>query len=179
MFVDVERDVVAWFVEHDVVGLLAAYYYATAHYVVTAVVLGWLYRRRASLYPRARQILIGSTLVALVAYLLMPTAPPRLVGFPDLMAMHADSGWWGEAASAPQGVGWMTNQLAAFPSMHAGWSLWVALAVTAATTHRALRAAARGTRGPDRDRRRRHRQPLAARRPRRLGHRPPGVANNG
>lgn len=141
LLLDVERDVVGWFVGHDVIGLLAAYYYAGAHYLLTAVVLGWLYRRRAELYPRARQTLVGSTLVALVAYLLMPTAPPRLVGYADLMALHADSGWWGEAASAPQGMGWLTNQLAAFPSMHAGWALWVALAVAAATTNRTLRAA--------------------------------------
>jgi hypothetical protein len=136
---DVEPSVVAWFVDHDVVGLLASYYYASAHYVVTAIVLLWLYRRRASLYPRARQTLVASTLVALVGYLLMPTAPPRLLGFPDLMAHHADQGWWGQAASAPQGMGWLTNQLAAFPSMHAGWALWVALAITAATASRALR----------------------------------------
>ena len=141
LLLDVERDVVGWFVNHDVAGLLAAYYYATAHYLVTAVVLGWLYRRRASLYPRARQILVASTLVALVGYLLMPTAPPRLVGYADLMALHSDSGWWGEAASAPQGMGWLTNQLAAFPSMHAGWALWVALSVMAATTNRTLRTA--------------------------------------
>lgn len=141
LLLDVERGVVGWFADHEVAGLMAAYYYASAHYLVTAVVLGWLYRRRASLYPRARQILVGSTLVALVGYLLMPTAPPRLVGYPDLMAMYGDSGWWGEAASAPQGLGWLTNQLAAYPSMHAGWALWVALAVMAATTNRALRAA--------------------------------------
>ena len=142
LLLDLERTVVSWFVDHDGVGLLAAYYYASAHYVVTAIALFWLYRRRASTYARARQTLVGSTLVALAAYLLMPTAPPRLVGYPDLMAVHADGGWWGEAASAPQGLGWMTNQLAAFPSMHAGWALWVALAVTAATASRGLRAAA-------------------------------------
>ncbi|WP_051204268.1 MULTISPECIES: phosphatase PAP2 family protein [Nocardioides] len=140
LLLDLERTAVGWFVDHDVAGLLAAYYYATAHYVGTAVVLGWLYRRRAALYPRARQVLVASTLVALVGYLLMPTAPPRLVGYADLMALHADSGWWGEAASAPQGMGWLTNQLAAFPSMHAGWALWVALAISAATTHRGLRS---------------------------------------
>ncbi len=99
----------------------------------------WLYRRRQSLYPRVRQTLVGSTLAALVAYLLMPIAPPRLVDSPDLMALHSDRGWWGEAASAPQGLGWMTNQLAAFPSMHAGWALWVALAITTATASRTLR----------------------------------------
>lgn len=141
MLLDVERAVVAWFAAHDDAGLTAAYYYAIAHYVVTAAALGWLYLTRESLYPRARQTLVASTLVALAGYLLMPTAPPRLVGFPDLMAVHADSGWWGEAASAPQGLGWMTNQLAAFPSMHAGWALWVALAISAATASRALRIA--------------------------------------
>ncbi len=169
LFLDVERDVVSWFVSHDVAGLLAAYYYATAHYLVTAVVLLWLYRRRAELYPRARQVLIGSTLVALVGYLLMPTAPPRLVGYADLMAMHAGSGWWGEAASAPQGMGWMTNQLAAFPSMHAGWALWVALAVMASHDQPLVARGRLGPRPPDRGRRRRHRQPLAARRRRRVG----------
>ena len=46
MLLDVERAIVSWFVDHDAVGLLAAYYYASAHYVVTAVVLVWLYLRR-------------------------------------------------------------------------------------------------------------------------------------
>jgi len=32
----------------------------------------------------------------------------------------------------------MTNQLAAFPSLHAGWALWVALAITAATASRRI-----------------------------------------
>lgn len=138
---DFERDVVGWFVDHDVAGLLVAYYYASAHYLLTAAVLVWLFRRRTELYPHARRALVGGTLLALFAYLLMPTAPPRLMAYADLMALHAESGWWGEAASAPQGLGWMTNQLAAFPSMHAGWSLWVALVVAAATTNRMLRAA--------------------------------------
>ena len=33
----------------------------------------------------------------------------------------------------------MTNELAAMPSMHAGWALWVALAVHLLTTSRLLR----------------------------------------
>ena len=31
--------------------------------------------------------------------------------------------------AAPRGLGGLTNELAAFPSLHAGWSLWVALAL--------------------------------------------------
>lgn len=124
---DVERALNTWLVQHPGIGLAASYYYASAHYVVTAVVLARWWRRRKQ-YGPARTALVLATVLALVAYLLVPTAPPRLLdGWTDLMAVHAGSGWWGEAASAPQGLGWMTNQLAAFPSMHAGWALWVAL----------------------------------------------------
>ena len=59
-------------------------------------------------------------------------------GYADLLAVHSAAGWWGGEASAPQGLGWATNQLAAFPSMHAGWALWVALAVAHVSQRRAL-----------------------------------------
>jgi hypothetical protein len=135
---DVEQPLNQWLVEHDLLGTLAAFQYAAAHYVVTLAVLVWLLLRRPAAYVPARRALVLATFVALLAYLALPTAPPRLLdGWTDLMALHADVGWWGEAASAPQGMGWLTNQLAAFPSMHAGWALWVALAVQSATRSRA------------------------------------------
>jgi hypothetical protein len=134
---DVELDVNRWFHAQDLVGLLSSFYYAGAHYVVTLAVLVWLYHRRPRLYVPARQALVAATFVALAVYLLMPTAPPRLVeGYTDLMSVNSASGWWGGEASAPQGLGWLTNQLAAFPSMHAGWALWVALVVRLATRSR-------------------------------------------
>ena len=140
---DVEVALNGWFLGNDVLGMLGAFYYAAAHYVVTAVVLIWLFRRRPFHYGPARRALLVATVIALVGYLLLPTAPPRMVeGYTDLMVVHAEIGWWGEAASAPQGLGWMTNQLAAFPSMHAGWALWVALAVRQATSSRAVRTLA-------------------------------------
>ena len=110
--------------------MAASFYYAGAHYLLTLVVVVWLFRRHRAAYGPARLALVGSTGVALLAYLAMPTAPPRLMeGWTDLLAVHSAAGWWGGEASAPQGLGWLTNQLAAFPSMHAGWALWVALAV--------------------------------------------------
>ena len=60
--------------------LFGSFWYATAHYVVTAVVLVWLYRRGAEAYVPARRALLVGTIIALVAYLLLPTAPPRLFG---------------------------------------------------------------------------------------------------
>jgi PAP2 superfamily len=40
------------------------------------------------------------------------------------MAQYSDYGWWGGEASAPRGLGGMTNQYAAMPSLHCGWALW-------------------------------------------------------
>jgi membrane-associated phospholipid phosphatase len=56
-----------------------------------------------------------------------------LSGFTDIMSLHAADGWWSTDASAPKGMGQLTNELAAFPSLHAGWALWVALVVRRTT----------------------------------------------
>ena len=106
------------------------YWYCALHYLVTPVVLGWLYfRRPGSLRPgpqrdRAR---VG---LGLVGYLAFPTAPPRLMGgaYVDSLARYAHFGWWAEHASAPAGLGGLTNELAAMPSLHVGWAVWVAWA---------------------------------------------------
>jgi membrane-associated phospholipid phosphatase len=117
-----------------VLGIGGSYYYATAHYVVTAVVLLWLHHRGRAAYVPARNGLIAATVLGLVGYLLFPTAPPRLTGLGhiDVLKEYAASGWWGGSASAPRGFGQYTNELAAMPSLHAGWALWVLLALTAA-----------------------------------------------
>ncbi|MBO0727914.1 MAG: phosphatase PAP2 family protein, partial [Acidimicrobiaceae bacterium] len=128
------------FIAHDWLGTFGSYWYATGHYAVTAAVLVWLYRWHGAAYPSARTTLALATVAALACYLLVPTAPPRFVdGFSDVLSLHANAGWWGAEASAPRGLGPMTNQLAAFPSMHAGWALWVALAVTGVSRSRVAR----------------------------------------
>jgi PAP2 superfamily len=132
-----------WLVGHDLVGILACYWYATAHYLVTLVVLIWLFRKGVQAYVPARWVLVVSCLIALACYLLLPTAPPRLSGgFVDVMSLHSKDGWWGADASAPKGMGDLTNELAAFPSLHAGWALWVALVVRRNTRTRWVRGLA-------------------------------------
>lgn len=119
-----------WFVAHAWAAVPACYWYAAAHYVVTLVVLVWLYRRGPAHYTPARWALVVASLIALACYLLLPTAPPRMTGgYVDVLSLHSGAGWWGAEASAPKGMGGLTNQLAAFPSLHAGWALWVALVV--------------------------------------------------
>jgi hypothetical protein len=138
---DWEQPINAFFVRHDTLGLFASYWYSTAHYIVTLVVLVWLYLRHRSHYVTLRRALVVATLLALGLYLLLPTAPPRFVGgFVDVLNLHSAQGWWGADASAPRGLGHLTNELAAFPSLHAGWSLWVAIAICEITRNRALRA---------------------------------------
>jgi len=130
LHLDWEHALNNWFVAHDWAGVGADYWYAAAHYVVTLWVLVWLYRKGAQHYAPARWALVVSCVLGLACYLLLPTAPPRLTGgYIDVLSMHAADGWWSTDASAPKGMGGLTNELAAFPSLHAGWALWVALVV--------------------------------------------------
>ncbi|MEV6568218.1 phosphatase PAP2 family protein [Streptomyces kronopolitis] len=103
------------------------YYYATLHFVVTIGVLIWLYRWHPGRYAAARLALFATTGVALLGYYFFPLAPPRLMaggGFVDTLIVH---GTWGSMASG--NLASMSNQYAAMPSMHIGWSLWCGLTI--------------------------------------------------
>ncbi|MEU4088615.1 phosphatase PAP2 family protein [Streptomyces aureus] len=105
------------------------YYYATLHFVVTLSVLVWLYRCHPGRYAAARLVLFATTVVALVGYYFFPLAPPRLMTgstFVDTVAIHET---WGSMASGD--LKHMSNQYAAMPSMHIGWSLWCGLSLFA------------------------------------------------
>ena len=105
------------------------YYYATLHFVVTIAVLVWLYRRHPGRYAATRLVLFATTGTALLGYYLFPLAPPRLMddgGFIDTVVVHRT---WGSMASGD--LAEMSNQYAAMPSMHIGWSLWCGLTIAA------------------------------------------------
>lgn len=141
LHLDVERAAIAWLLTSPALTVAAAYAYAALHYTVTPAVLVWLYRRRPEHYRGARSVLLVATCLALVGYWLMPTAPPRLLSpaFPDVLAATAQWGWWGADASAPRGLGSLTNTYAAMPSMHVGWALWCGLVLVVHSRRRALR----------------------------------------
>ena len=120
-----EQSLNAWVSTHEVLAVPADYMYATLHYVVTPIVLVWMWRSHREAYPRARTTLMVATILALIGFSLLPVAPPRMLpGFVDTMAQYAGAGWWSTDASAPRGVGSFTNQFAAMPSLHVGWALW-------------------------------------------------------
>lgn len=131
------------FAHHAVLGIPADFAYASLHYLVTPAVLVWLWRRRTAHYRLARTWLMISTLMGLVGFTVLPTAPPRLLGgghgFIDTMAQYSSYGWWGTDASAPRGLGHLTNQYAAMPSLHVGWALWCGLILFSLGRHRLVR----------------------------------------
>ncbi|MFE7036014.1 phosphatase PAP2 family protein [Streptomyces sp. NPDC057621] len=105
------------------------YYYATLHFVVTIGVLVWLYRSHPGRYAATRTVVFATTGVALIGYYLYPLAPPRLMtgnDFIDTVVVHQT---WGSMASGD--LKSMSNQYAAMPSMHIGWSLWCGLTIFA------------------------------------------------
>lgn len=109
-------------------GIPADYVYASLHYLVTPAVLIWIWRCHHAHYQVLRSWLMASTVIGLFGFILFPTCPPRLLdaaqGFTDTMAEYGEYGWWGAEASAPQGLGGLTNEYAAMPSLHVGWALW-------------------------------------------------------
>lgn len=126
-------------------GVPADFWYASLHYLVTPVLLVWLFRSRAVHYRAARTWLMTSTFIGLIGFTLLPTCPPRLLsaghGFVDTMAQYSSYGWWGGDASAPRGLGGMTNQYAAMPSLHVGWALWCGVMLWRFGGTRAMKAA--------------------------------------
>ncbi|MFJ8195920.1 phosphatase PAP2 family protein [Streptomyces sp. NPDC096152] len=108
------------------------YYYATLHFVVTVGVLLWLYRSHPGRYAATRLVLFATTGIALLGYYLYPLAPPRLMNggrFVDTVQVHHT---WGSMASGD--LKHMSNQYAAMPSMHIGWSMWCGLTIFALAT---------------------------------------------
>ncbi|MEP7055066.1 MAG: phosphatase PAP2 family protein [Actinomycetota bacterium] len=106
---------------------LANYWYAIAHFVVAVGVLIWIYRRHPLQYRGLRTVLYSTNLMALFGYAFYELAPPRMltqVGFVDTVVKFHTWGSWGSG-----GVASVSNQFAAMPSMHVGWSVWSAIAL--------------------------------------------------
>jgi PAP2 superfamily protein len=128
-------------------------YYGLGHFVVTATALVVMYRRHAHRYRLWRNTLAFTTLLALVGFASFALMPPRLMDDPgiyggcqvyaqgesrvDVDAGEAPCDKWGFVDTVAEYGGWasfgseemskVSNQFAAMPSMHIGWSTWCAL----------------------------------------------------
>jgi PAP2 superfamily len=109
--------------------------YLTLHLAVTAGVLVWLHHRRPAAFSFARTTLLLASVLALLGFLVYPTAPPRLagVGIADTVSNgHVDLNR-GLVSS-------LYNPYAAVPSMHIGYALIVATSLLRHGRHLLVRA---------------------------------------
>ncbi|MFC5182089.1 phosphatase PAP2 family protein [Actinomadura harenae] len=136
--VDVELDLNRWLLDVTWLAKAANIFYASMHFVVTTALVVWLYRYRPQEYRWLRAAVMIATGLALIGFWLYPLAPPRFLGsagFVDpVTALHS----WGLYSGDSTGT--MTNQYAAMPSMHAGWSLWCGFVLVRLGTQRWVKA---------------------------------------
>ncbi|MBA4864839.1 phosphatase PAP2 family protein [Streptomyces sp. PSKA54] len=103
------------------------FYYSSFHFVVPLTILGVLYARRPADYRWARSALGLATLLALLGFWLYPLAPPRLM--PDLGFVDTVHGVQDFSQPDYGALTALTNQYAAMPSLHFGWSLWCGIVI--------------------------------------------------
>jgi hypothetical protein len=122
---------------HDWLAQLMNYYYATLHFVLTPVVMGWLFVRRSHIYRGARTVLVTTTMLGLLGFYLYPTAPPRLLPGFDYVDTVVKFQTWGSLADPS--IAERSNQYAAMPSLHIAWALWCGIAVWTCATRNWIR----------------------------------------
>jgi len=104
--------------------------YLTLHLSLTGGLLLWLHRRRPAAYPLVRTTLLLASALAVVGYLVFPTAPPRLsdVGIADTVsrgAVDLNAGL----------VSTLYNPYAAVPSTHISYALIVGTSLARYAPH--------------------------------------------
>lgn len=121
---DFELPMNLWLADAGWLRVLANYEYAFTYVVTTLIVLAWLFVRRPEVYRWARDSFALLNLLALGCFWLYPVAPPRLLpdaGFVDTVRLSGTWGSWGSPMVDN------ANQLAAMPSLHIGWAVWVSV----------------------------------------------------
>jgi len=120
----VEQSIQTWAMGHRFLIDFANFMYVNSHFVITTSALVWLYLRHNDRFYFVRNMFVVAMGLALIGYLLVPTAPPRFfpeLGFVDTLSYYVnvkhDSGF----------VTLFFNPYAAVPSMHVAFSLLIAV----------------------------------------------------
>jgi hypothetical protein len=109
-------------IRHQWIVDFANFMYQNSHFVLTTGFLVWLYMRRNDTFYFVRNMFLIAMALAIVGYVLYPTAPPRLLaeyGFVDTITQFAKV----NHDSALVQV--FVNPYAAVPSMHCAFSLMI------------------------------------------------------
>lgn len=138
-----EPELQRWYLDLPAHGLIRGWniYYGTAHFIVTAGALMWCYRRQPDRYSVWRNTLALMTAAALIGFASYSLMPPRLLGDTSQYGAcyeqqvencHGDdmvdtiAAYGGFVSFGNEKVAAVSNQYAAMPSMHTGWSTWSA-----------------------------------------------------
>ncbi|MBA2505790.1 MAG: phosphatase PAP2 family protein, partial [Thermoleophilaceae bacterium] len=119
----VEPDIQQWAVTVAPVIDFANFMYVNSHFMITTTFLIWLYFARNEAYYYVRNMFMIAMGIALVLYVLYPTAPPRF--FPEYGFTDSVVEFVGQSAS--QSAGALYNPYAAIPSMHIAFALMIAI----------------------------------------------------
>jgi hypothetical protein len=112
--------------------------YLAAQLIVVPGALIWLYRRSRSHYELLRNTVLATWLIALPIYALFPVAPPRLADIDMVDTITAQTGLALDSKLTTS----FYNELAAVPSLHAGFAVAVSAAIAAAVRSLWVRALA-------------------------------------
>jgi membrane-associated phospholipid phosphatase len=126
MHLFVEPSIQAWASGSHFVMVLASWLYVNAQTSVTITALLYLYLRRNSNFYFVRNMFMIAMAIALVGYMVFPTAPPRFMpewGFIDSVADFTGVHVSHTSASMTA----LFNPYAAVPSMHVAFALMIAL----------------------------------------------------
>ena len=132
---DWEHALQAPFVDQQVLVTLFNWIYIWGHWPVIVLTAITLYRLRPDRYVVLRNAIFLSGAIGFLFFALFPVAPPRLVdpALVDTVTQHSDA----YRALQPPGL---TNQYAAFPSLHFGWNLLVGIVLWGTTARVLVRA---------------------------------------
>jgi hypothetical protein len=133
LHVDIEPPLNHLTAAHPLLAETVGYYYGLLHFIVTPLILAWLYWRRPAAFGRLRSALVMATTAANVVFWTWPVAPPRfsVPGLTDILVRYHILG-----AGNPHGPDSLVNLYAAMPSLHVAWATWCAVAIVTATRTR-------------------------------------------
>jgi membrane-associated phospholipid phosphatase len=120
------------FIDHRWLIDFANFMYLNSHFIVTTTFLAWLYLRRNENFYFVRNMFMVAMGLALVGYVLYPTAPPRLypeLGFVDTISAVAHVNHDSALVSV------FVNPYAAVPSMHCAFALMIGVPGFLLTRH--------------------------------------------
>src|SRR6187399_79495 len=134
LHVFVEPSVQSWALNTGWVDQIGSWMYLNTHFIVTTCTLAFIYLFRNEHFYFVRNMFMVAMGLALVGYLLYPTAPPRML--PGLGFNDSVSDFTGVSPEANA----LYNPYAAVPSMHVGFALMLSIPMLRMTRRRWAKA---------------------------------------